>query len=376
MIANFWRAADPISRTLLAAGLSSVGLPSVLEPVPAARYLASPRHARALLKRAKREQMIPMLARHFGRDATRLADGRVLALTRVIARLTETLFAELDGIAIDLARAGLDFMLVKGGDLALRCYPADLPRTMRDLDLLVRRGDVADTVRAFIRRGFVHGELDRRALTLVEIPAAAHRELVRGHYELLPLSKLTVVPGLTRHRAVLHYIRRRYGLAVRGGHVHYMVSFDVHFNLSLGVDEDVWWRVPRLLRLRSGAPVQVLDPADLLWFLAMRLYAETMHEDEGSLRGVIDVAACLARFRDEIDWARVKRSIEREGVRRAVDSVGAAIDALTPGLVPEEWSRMWGRHCRPIQFVATLLHTSERPIARGPLWRANRLRKS
>jgi hypothetical protein len=163
---------------------------------------------------------------------------------------------------------------------------------------------------------------------------------------------------------------------MRGGRVHYLVSFDLHFNLSLGVDENVWWRAPRLLRLPSGAPLRVLEPADLLWFLAMRLYAETMREDEASLRGVVDIAACLARFRDEIDWTRVKWCVERQGVRRAVDSVGAALEALTPGLVPEGWSRLWGRRCKPIQFVATLLHTSSRPIARGPLWRTPSLRKS
>ena len=127
----------------------------------------------------------------------------------MFAVLGRALLVKLDGIAADLQRADIAVMLVKGADLARRCYPRHLPRAMRDLDLLVRRKDARAAARVIAARGFSNGPIDARALAIVEIPEAVHRELQRGHYEFLPFSRLIAMPALERYRQTLRYISRR-----------------------------------------------------------------------------------------------------------------------------------------------------------------------
>jgi hypothetical protein len=234
---------------------------------------------------------------------------------------------------------------------------------MRDVDMLVRPDAARRAAGIFFARGFVHGEIDKRASTLVEIPSAAQDELMRGHYEFLPFARLIAVPALDHYRSAVPFIRRRYGLFVRGGHVFFRLAFDLHFNLLLDIDPDVWWRRARPMRLQSGARYHVLDPADALWFLSTRVHAETMQHGEQSMRGIIDVAACLARFRDRIDWQSFRRTVAHAGLLEPVAVLGSAIDALVPGIVPTTWPRTKQSVAAAQQFATKLVQSSRQPIA-------------
>jgi Uncharacterised nucleotidyltransferase len=325
---------NALARLLLASGLSVLRLPWewLLDRSPA-EYLTTRRGARKVVICARRAQMIPMLNHFLGPDGDSATAGVLPAMAAIYE---VTLRKHLEGLRPLLAALKpqrIPVMILKGADLAISCYPRGLGRSARDIDLLVHRADLAAAEQIFRAQGFVQGSVNRRRMTVMPLPAATKHELERDHYELLPLMKLSRVPELDHLRRFLPMVWRD-PLIVRNGRVHFVLNYDVHFNLAGGVHAEDSWVRPRRVELARGRSILAQAPSRLFWFIAARLYHETMRSRRGALRGLIDVLACVSRFRRVLDWDDVLFLADKYRVHLALLRVAQTADTVAEELIP------------------------------------------
>lgn len=261
----------------------------------------------SLVARALTEKMVPMLEAYARAVSWDL--GPVPAqLAKVFQHISGAHYRCLGDVVERLRGTDVKLMLLKGGDLDLTLYPREVPRSMADLDLLVRPPDFEALKGALVAAGFRHGLFDRESLTIRPIGDFERQQAQAEGMELMELSKIVKIPELSPYQEV---IAKALGgsvyhrLAVLGPDVYSLIEFDVHLNLSTGFDvQDVWWE-PRTISLPDGGEILGQSQSDLLWFLAARLYHEILLHNRASMRYFVDVVALLERFADRIDWERV-----------------------------------------------------------------------
>jgi len=216
-------------------------------------------------------------------------------------RRQDALLDELERLAPRLARAGLPFLLLKGPHLAQRFHGGPHRRFYGDLDLLVRRRDLA-AARALLAR-----------------------------------------EGYARRSAILFSER----LTLRFTHGYDFVRGDLRLDLhwSLGVsaayalDGEAFWQESRCFAFR-GHELRVLSDEHCLMALLVSLF-EDLARGAARLKGLADVHRVLAGSAGPPDWAGffARRAAEgTEGPCRAVlrlflDWLGMARDF--PGLEAE-----------------------------------------
>ncbi len=180
---------------------------------------------------------------------------------RLYGRLTEVLRR--------FAAQRLDVIVLKGAYLADAVYADHALRSMADIDLLVRREDLARSVGLLREGGW-------------EQPDAPAGETAADDGHQLPTF-------------------------VRAG-----VPIEVHWNIEdercpLSIDVDALWRRSRTA-LVAGAPARALAPEDLL--LHVCLHASYNHgwlPFAQGLRPLRDIASCITHFGPGLDWGVVVR---------------------------------------------------------------------
>lgn len=288
-----------------------------------------------LLSAALEEKMLPMV--HAYARARRWADlDRLRASNEIFSAAGRALYDGIAPVLRALRSRGVDAMLIKGGALDLGVYDEDLPRTMDDLDLLVKPPDLDVVVAELEAAGFVQGRVDLERMQISPLSPEEKQRIAARHYELAPFSKLARVPALSPLREWIDPDLAGEQFRVVGGEVFMVLQYDVHFNLSLGFDVADVWEFHESGRLPDGTEVLIQAPSDLAWFLPARAYHEVMALGEPSLRQFVDWLALLAARGDAIDWDHVLRLANRYDLHPGLFYMLWHADELLPSTVPRE----------------------------------------
>lgn len=261
----------------------------------------------ALVSLAVREKMIPMLeafSRHQGWDLGPLPTR----LTTVFEQVSSQHYRELSSVVRLLGSQGIGIALLKGGDLDLSVYGTEVPRSMSDLDFLVRPMDLPSVEVALATAGFRQGVFDRENLSTRTVAEDVKQEVEAGKAELVEFGKIVLLPELSSLR---EEIGSQFGpashhrMVVLGRDVYVYVALDVHVNLAEGFALEDAWRGMREVSLPDGATLLGQSFTDMVWFLAARLYHETLLDGRATVRAFVDIVAVLNRYADRIDWGRL-----------------------------------------------------------------------
>jgi len=250
----------------------------------------------AVVREAMRQGIAPLLYR-------RLQGGGLSASVppRVMERLREMalgyalkslrLYRELAEVLTALRGEGIGVIVLKGAHLAECVYGDKALRAMRDLDLLVRKADLA----------------------------RAEAKLLEMGYEPRPRPDF-----LACHH--LHPLARPGGIPV-----------ELHWTLEsptepIAIDLDGLWQRARPATI-AGVDVLVLAPEDLLLHLC--LHTSFHHQFELGLRGCWDILETLRHHRETVDWAQLQRRARQWGIEKYVyltlrlarELLGAAVPA-------------------------------------------------
>lgn len=236
----------------------------------------------ALLRAAARHGVSPLLYERLSSPAgseTKAPAGVVAALREAFlmnGARNELLFQDLARVLRALRGDGLGVVVLKGGHLAELVYAQRALRKMADIDLLVRRGDLARAAARLSELGY-SWETENLGTWLAPGLAASH---------LQPFSK----PPHPR--------------------------IEVHWTINTFRPvpmEGVWGRVrPATL---AGVDALVLSPGDLVLHLC--LHAD-QHWFRTGLRLLCDLSATLERYGGEIDWDCVVSSAREAQAEKCV----------------------------------------------------------
>ncbi len=219
------------------------------------------------VRRARTQHVVPLIYRRLRTAAAGSVPPDVLASlhrrVRRVALRNAGLFSELRAVALSFRQAEIPLMLLKGALLAPDVYGDASLREMSDLDLLVRRDDLAPALRHLLDLGFRPRE---------ELPDDVADRLTRFHH----------VPPLSRGRGPI----------------------ELHWTL-LAPDrapatplEEIWERAEPVVL--AGAEALAPSLEDLL--LHTCAHAAYNHAFEAGLRPYCDIRHILEKRGREIRW--------------------------------------------------------------------------
>lgn len=202
-------------------------------------------------------------------------------------------------IASALRAHGINCPLFKGVAYAMSGYGCEA--ILNDIDMLVP-GDSVQLSKAVLKElGFSQNIVSHDgSIQLVSDEAIATFEST--HYELFPFTKIIRTPELDSQCDEIRDLGLTHPLIVEDESVYVAVEADVHHNLSHGIDAKA------VLACTSPcseeyAEISRLDWETHVWFVAARVYHETMVLGAKKLRPLVDLGRVLAT--KTVDWERV-----------------------------------------------------------------------
>ncbi len=333
---NFSQASPEVASTLLQAGLwaatgkffaiAKAGIPQ-----------SSPDQFReALMKRAIREKMLPMLD-VFSRSHDLGLGDLPSKLSEVFRIISGEHYKHLRPVVDSLARSGVSVVLIKGADLDLAVYQQMFPRTMGDIDILVRPSDVPTVVNVFQRQGFVQGKLENDRFEIVPLSDLERAEIEEDSIELAEFSKLVLVPDLLPFRDAIDEGLSYWRMTPLPSAYHLVIGYDVHIHLSLDFDLTDAWSNLRTINFPEVGECLAQSFTDIAWYLAVRFYHELHLNYAHVMRSFIDVLLVILRNNDKIDWTRILYIANKYKLHPALYYVFWHISELLEGKVPEEF---------------------------------------
>jgi Uncharacterised nucleotidyltransferase len=287
----------------------------------------------ALVKRAVREKMMPMLDVFSSSHDLGLGD-LPSQLSEVFRIVSHEQYRHLKPLLGELSGCGIPALLIKGGDLDLAIYRKKFPRVMGDLDVLVRPPDVAAVVDAFKRHGYVQGVLDKNLAKIVPFTAAERAQAEDGSIELAEFSKLISVPALSPYADLIGQYLPGWRMMPLGGSFYVALIVDVHLHLSLDFDiQDVWSNL-RTISFPEIGQCLAQGFADLAWYLAVRLYHELHLSNAPVMRTFLDVLMTVLRAHQSFDWPRISSIADKYRLHPALYYTFWHINEVLPDVVP------------------------------------------
>jgi hypothetical protein len=243
-----------------------------------------PEDWRGLVALAARQRVRPLLFRRLAASDTgdRVPQDVLAALRsncRAIARRTLALHAELVRVVRALGSQGIPVMLLKGAHVATAVYGDLALREMGDLDLMVRREQLARATDVVLGLGYASGK-----------PFSIERDVAVSHH----VSRLLKPPGLT---------------------------VEMHWTLApprrpFSIDPSSLWERAVPVRV-PGAGALALSDEDLLLHLC--LHTSYQHGFEFGLRSLWDIAHLLRQPERDVHWEVVRERAEQWKCQRGVE---------------------------------------------------------
>jgi hypothetical protein len=171
-------------------------------------------------------------------------------------------------------------MVLKGAALANLVYPDVGLRMYGDIDILVKKEDLAAVEKLLPELGYVS--------TRDSIGQEYYKE---KHHHLAP------------------YI-----------HLEKNIILEIHWNITnrFPINVDNWWERSRIEKI-MGCSVRVLSPNDL--FLHLCIHTSQHDFKNFGLRALCDISETIKCYGDKIDWSLFQEEIERYPIYREVYSI-------------------------------------------------------
>jgi hypothetical protein len=255
-------------------------------------------HGVAPLLLRRLQSLVPTPAIPAG-AATQLRDCHQRTAMRNMVRLRE-----LARLLRGLGCRGIDVVVLKGAYLANAVYSDLALRDMKDVDVLVRRRDIAAAYGVLLESGYGAGGI-------TDLKADVEAECARHHH----------LPPVTMPNA---------------GPV------EVHWNIAppgvpVAIDMDGIWERASDTRI-AGARALAMAPDDLL--LHLSVHAALQHRFRMRLRHLCDIAVTLTRFRDRIDWDRLVAVANASGASRFVYCTLRVAESVLGAPVPRSVDKL------------------------------------
>ncbi|HCV42808.1 MAG TPA: hypothetical protein DGH68_04950 [Bacteroidetes bacterium] len=204
-------------------------------------------------------------------------------------------FHEFSTVLGSFQEEGISSIALKGAHLAESVYGNLALRPMDDLDLLVKKMDLALAEKKLLELGYVHPEHFKEGSKL-------------GAHHLPSFAK----PG---------------GVAVI--EVHWMIPPAEPFR----IDVDGLWERARSAKI-AGSETLVLSPEDLLLHLC--LHASIHHRFGLGIRPLADIGETIHRYHGELDWEQFLRRSRQWHARNCVYLTLLLAKTLLEAAVPDE----------------------------------------
>ena len=200
------------------------------------------------------------------------------------------LYSELRKVLVSLRQRKVETIVLKGAALAEMVYPHSTLRPMSDVDILVRKNNVAEAEATLMNMGY-------------RVDADAKQQRLKEHYHLV-----FTKPGHTNIELHWH-VKRPSG--------------------PFRIDIDALWQRCQPVKI-AGIDALLFSPEDLLLYLCQHFWK---HEFTGGIRPLCDIAEVIKHYGEKIDWKKAAaRSSEWEmnpctyvGLRLASNLLDAAI---------------------------------------------------
>lgn len=203
-------------------------------------------------------------------------------------------------------------MVLKGMDWSHSLGRSGVIRPMGDVDLLVRRDELAAAERIMSGLGYEQGRLDRRTLCVIPVAPIERQRLLDATYETEEFHRLIDIPDLSPHLDIItDYLGPPYFWRV-GGHCFVDMCYDIHYNTGMFDDPESTWQHRRPLHIPSLPDTIGQSWEAVIWTLCTRLTDEAANKGVKCFRYFVDLLCLLSRHGSTLDWrAVVDRAVER-----------------------------------------------------------------
>jgi hypothetical protein len=252
------------------------------EPVAVKKIITENTDWQRVIDYTQHHRLIPQVYGHLNKHCCELVPGDVLAklknLNDEVIRQSLAQAASLTTIIPALNKRGIDVAILKGRALAKKLYGNIALRQSRDIDLLVRQGDVITADMAFHELGYSHS----------------------NHKTGLPLNT-DIGRKFIKGRSELDYMSHKHGICI-----------DLHWHLSLSshafpVDmKKLWTQMKRV----QGDYGQLSELPITMHFIFLCYHGAKHHWLR--LHWLQDIAILVNQ--GELDWSRVIVTAKRLGV--------------------------------------------------------------
>ena len=233
-------------------------------------------------------------------------------------------------LSTELAAKGADPLVFKGLEIAQRFFAGRGIGMMTDVDVLIRRDQVALARTVVYDLGYRQASITRETGELAELDPIDVAQVEASHYELVPYIK--AVP-LELSGDELAFVGRltKAPLWSDGDTAVMFIELDVHHRVALDIPSTGLFEraIPGAI---DGA--RTLSDADHLWLLTSRYYTEVALHGKRSLRDFAYVAALLARGR--VDWDVLLGVAKEYELTASLFYYLSFLDVLLESVVPEE----------------------------------------
>ena len=206
------------------------------------------------------------------------------------------IYHELGQVLTAFQKENIPVILLKGAHLAELVYGNIALRTIGDLDLLVRKDDLARAAAKLLELGYSWDDCQ----------------------------------GIEAASATMHHLPRFFRPAAAAIEIHWTI---VVLPLGLNIEGDGLWNRSRSAMV-AGVRTLVLSPEDLLLHLCM--HAGSHHEFIVGLRPFCDIAQTLMHYLAELEWGQVQLRAQQWGAEKGVHLTLRLLRRLLGAPVPEQ----------------------------------------
>jgi putative nucleotidyltransferase-like protein len=191
------------------------------------------------------------------------------------------LYAELRRILERFSDKGLDVIVLKGAALAEIVYGDIALRQMGDIDLLVRKEELA------------YAEEIMSSLNYSTYMDSKSQQFYRqNHFHLSP------------------YVHRDKSIMVEIHH--HIINHPFHINI------DKWWERARETEIADCKALSP-SPEDMLLHLCLHLFNHGYNKS--LLRGICDISETLRYYEDGLNWTRIRDEVSEYGINKLAYSI-------------------------------------------------------
>jgi hypothetical protein len=325
-------------RWIIASGLWAVGLRRAAEEWSgdiSELQSASGTFIIDLVRDAAHTRMVPLVSSYL-RERFDFEVKELNELTRFSNLSYETLLKSSSILLRKISDYGIPCALLKGVFLQPLLYPKEVPRMMDDVDVLITPNNLKIVSDICLSSNFLQGNVNIDTGIITEFDKIAAKKLLETHYQIPSYFEVIEVDISNYDKAALTSFWPRGNITFAGRRALIYTFIDVHFNVGPNIAIDDLWTENQKENTQIGHCGLGGLPLEFnIWFLANRLYMETLYFRKPAVRLFIDVIGLIYAHEKKIDWDEVMRIGRKYNSDASLFYVLRFIANIAPTIVPE-----------------------------------------